>query len=114
MGANLERSGIRRGIPQAQAFWLNINAELVVYGATEPDARVTVGGRAIQLRPDGSFSYRFAFPDGVHVLPVSAAAANGETRQAEFWFQRGTSYSGEVGIQPQDFAIKPPAAENVT
>ena len=32
-------------------------------GATEPDAAVTIGGRKIQLRKDGTFSFRFALPD---------------------------------------------------
>ena len=28
-------------IPQPREFWFNVNAELVVYGAAEPGARVT-------------------------------------------------------------------------
>ena len=44
------------GEGRERGFWFNVNAELVVYGATEPDATVTLGGRAIRLRPDGSFS----------------------------------------------------------
>jgi len=44
---------------------------LVIYGATDPTASVTIGERRIRLRPDGSFSYRFALPDGNYQLPIT-------------------------------------------
>jgi hypothetical protein len=90
-----------------------VNAELVIYGATEPDARVSIGGRTIRLRPDGTFSYRFSLPDGQYALPATAVAVHGETRHAELRFQRATRYEGEVGAHPQDPTLKPPAAENL-
>jgi hypothetical protein len=99
--------------PAAVKFWFKVNAELVVYGATEPDARVTIGGRRIRLRSDGTFSYRFSLPDGEYQLPIAAAAAHGDVRRAELDFSRRTRYSGEVGAHPQDQALKPPAIENV-
>ena len=98
--------------PAQQNFWFNLNAELVIYGATEPDALVTIGGRPIPLRPDGSFSCRFALPDGYYQLAVSAVGPNGDARHAKLEFYRGTRYRGEVGIQPQDPALKPPRSEN--
>lgn len=67
-----------RKAPKAKPFWLVVNTELIVYGATEPDARVTVAGKDIQLRNDGTFSLRFALPEGKHVLPVRAASADGK------------------------------------
>jgi hypothetical protein len=57
-------------------FWLTVNTELIVYGATEPDAKVTVQNRPIQLRPDGTFSLRFTLPDGKQVIPVKAVSAD--------------------------------------
>jgi hypothetical protein len=87
---------------------------LIIYGATEPDAKVTIGGRAIQLRPDGTFSFRFALPDGVYSLPVAATSADKvETRRANLKFQRTTNYSGDVGAHPQDPALRPPHVEHV-
>jgi hypothetical protein len=53
-------------------FWLIVNTELIVYGATEPDAKVTVQGRPIDLRSDGTFTLRYALPDGKQVIPVKA------------------------------------------
>jgi uncharacterized protein len=61
----------------ARAFRLWVATELILYGGTEPDARVTVQGKEIKLRPDGTFSLRFALPDGKIPLPVTAASADG-------------------------------------
>ncbi|MCU0638375.1 MAG: DUF4912 domain-containing protein [Candidatus Krumholzibacteria bacterium] len=59
---------------RARAFRLWVATELILYGATEPDARVTIQGREIKLRGDGTFSARFALPDGVIDLPVTAVS----------------------------------------
>jgi len=81
-----------------RSFWFRINAEVILHGSTEPDACVTIAGRPVVLRPDGSFSFRFAFPDGDFGLPVSATSADGvERRQATVRFQRGTVLEGDVG-----------------
>jgi hypothetical protein len=93
-------------------FWFSINAELILYGATEPDATVTIGGRPIQLRPDGTFSCRFSLPDGEHVVTLSALSAQGDLRQAELRFGRHTDYRGEVGAAPQDQSVEPPEADS--
>jgi hypothetical protein len=71
-------------------FWLNVNAEIVVYGAAEPDATVLVAGQAVQLRDDGTFSLRVALPDGEHALPVVAVSAQGDLRHAQLHFSRRT------------------------
>src|SRR5438067_11322000 len=41
-------------------FWFQLDAELIVYGATEPNARVTLQGEPVKLRPDGTFTMRFS------------------------------------------------------
>jgi hypothetical protein len=89
-------------------FWLNVNAELIIYGATEPNARLTLGGHQIQLRPDGTFSCRFALPDGQFELPISAESVLGEKRQVSLAFGRSTTYKGEVGVQAPDPALNRP------
>jgi uncharacterized protein len=103
------------GLPvKPRGFWFNVNAELVIYGATEPDATATICGRHIKLRPDGSFSFRFALPDGNYALPAQAVSGDGaEARRAELHFQRTTHYTGDVGAHPQDAMLKPPKAEHV-
>lgn len=58
-------------------FWLVVNTELIVYGQTESDAKVTVQGREIKLNKDGTFSLRFALPDSKQVIPVRAESKDG-------------------------------------
>ena len=102
------------GAGQPQGFWFNVNAELIIYGATEPAAKVTLGGHEIKLRSDGSFSYRFALPDGKYDLPAVAVSADGaDARAADLKFSRETEYLGDVGVHPQDPALKPPLPENL-
>ena len=68
--------------PTERKFWLVVNCELIVYGATEFDAKVTVQGKPIQLRPDGTFSMRFSLPDGIQKIPVVATSHDGiDTRR---------------------------------
>ena len=102
------------GKGRRKGFWFNVNAELIIYGATEPDADVTIGGRKIQLRRDGTFSFRFALPDGNYDLPVQATSADAsDSRRAELNFSRATQYRGEVGQHPQDAKLKAPRVGNV-
>jgi len=72
-------------------FWLVADAELIVYGATEPDATVTIGGRPIKLNPDGTFRFQMSFQDGLIDYPIMAVAVDGEqTRSIHMEFTRQT------------------------
>jgi len=62
--------------PKDRKFWLTVDCELIVYGATEPDAAVTIQGKPIKLRPDGTFTMRYALPDGKQVIPVKAVSSD--------------------------------------
>lgn len=71
-----------KGAAKKKDFWLTVGTELILYGATEPDANVTVMGKPIKLKADGTFSLRFALPNGHYELPVIAVNADGDdTRQ---------------------------------
>lgn len=99
---------------ERRKFWFNVNAELIIYGATEPDAEVVIGGRTIKLRPDGTFSYRFSLPDGRYELPAVATSADQkEQRSAALQFSRSTEFGGEVGHHPQDSRLKPPVPSSL-
>jgi uncharacterized protein len=98
-----------------RGFWFNVNAELIIYGATEPTASVTLAGKLIKLRPDGTFAYRFALPDGAFPMPAVATSADGGDRlAAELQFTRSTAYRGDVGTHPQDKNLKPPTGAAVS
>lgn len=112
-GENIS-SPLGRPPPEAKGFWFNVNAELVIYGATERDATVVIGGRKITLRPDGTFSFRFALPDGQYELAVVAVSADEvDGRAADLKFTRATEFAGNVGTHPQDPALEPPTPDNV-
>jgi uncharacterized protein len=92
-------------------FWLNVNADLVIYGATEPGVTVTIGGRPIDLRPDGTFSCRYSLPDGEHSVTLFAMSLEGELRQATLMIGRRTECQGDVGAAPPDPSLQPPGVE---
>ena len=86
-------SGVGFSTPsiRPRQFWLVADAELIVYGATEPDAVVTIGGRPVQLNSDGTFRFQMSFQDGVIDFPILAIAADGEQNRAvHLKFERET------------------------
>ncbi|MBI5179159.1 MAG: DUF4912 domain-containing protein [Nitrospinae bacterium] len=68
--------GSMRPKREQDQFWFRLDCELIVYGATEPDANVTLLGQPVKLRPDGTFTARFSLPDGMQVLEATAVSAN--------------------------------------
>jgi len=60
-----------------RGFRLRVATELILYGATEPDAKVTIQGKPVKLRRDGTFTARFALPDGTIDIPVTAVSVDG-------------------------------------
>jgi hypothetical protein len=74
-----------------RGFHFEIDAELIVYGATEPNARVTLQGEPVQLRPDGTFTVRFSLPDSRQIIPAVAASPDGvEERTIVLAVERNT------------------------
>ena len=87
---------------------------MILYGSTERDARLTIAGRPVALREDGSFSFRFLLPDGRFDLPVVAVNATGtDGRSAAVTFSRATSVRGEVGVHPAAAGLKPPVPDAI-
>jgi uncharacterized protein len=92
-GVNMSGVGFSASAPpiRPRKFWLIADAELIVYGATEPDATVTIGGRPIKLNPDGTFRFQMSFQDGLIDFPIMAVAADGEqNREIHMKFERET------------------------
>ena len=89
------------GLTQRE-FFMHVNAEVIFYGGTHPEAKVTVAGQPIQLQPDGTFRYHFIFPDRDFEIPIVAVSPDGkETRSATLFFRRETTRQGEVGHTAQ-------------
>ena len=74
-----------------RSFWLVADAELVVYGATDPAATLRIGEEIVPLAEDGTFSIQVPFRDGQQLYPITAVAADGEqTRHITLNFNRTT------------------------
>jgi hypothetical protein len=95
--------GIERG------FFMHVNAEVIFYGGTHPQARVTIAGNPVQLQPDGTFSYHFKFPDNDYEIPIIATSPDGvETRSATLFLRRETTREGDVGATAQPSHLDEP------
>jgi hypothetical protein len=76
---------------KGRKFFFQIDAELIVYGVTEPNARVTIQGEPVQLRADGTFTKRYALPDSRQILPAVATSPDGyEERKIVLAVERNT------------------------
>jgi hypothetical protein len=92
-----------------RGFFMHVNAEVIFYGGTDPQAKVTVAGQPIQLQPDGTFRYHFKFPDNDFEIPIVAVSPDGkETRSAVLYFRRDTTRQGEVGATGQPAHLTDP------
>ena len=76
-GSNESGVGIRN-----KAFWLVADAELIVYGATEPSANLTIGGEEVPLASDGTFRLQVPFRDGTQNYEIKATDENGEQEKS--------------------------------
>jgi hypothetical protein len=63
-------------VPLKEKFFLEVWTELILYGRTEPDAEVTVEGKKVALRPDGTFSLRYSLPVGDFKYEVAGVSKN--------------------------------------
>ncbi len=90
-GRNASGSGIGGVAPRQRSFWLVADAELIVYGATDPSARLSIGGEEVPLSADGTFRVQVPFRDGQQLYPIEAVAADGEQKRSiTMEFRRST------------------------
>lgn len=74
-------SGAQGILGQNRDFYFDIDAEMIVYGITCPDAYVTMAGEPVKLRPDGTFTARVGLPERRQVIPVVASSSDGVEEQ---------------------------------
>ena len=83
--------GVEGLLSGRRGFHFEIDAEMIVFGKTEPDARVTLQGEPVKLRPDGTFTMRYALPNSRQVIPAVAHSAGGlEQRTVVLAVERNT------------------------
>ena len=91
-----------------RGFFMHVNAEIIFYGGTHPDATLWVNGRRVPLGRDGTFRYHFTFQDGDYRIPIVAESPDKvEQRSATLSFVRETAKSGEVGETGQPSHLRP-------
>lgn len=61
---------------EADKFFLEVWTELILYGRTEPGADVTIEGKKVTLKHDGTFSIRYALPVGDYQYKVVGVSKN--------------------------------------
>lgn len=68
-----------------------VDAEIIIYGAVNRDAHVTLQGEPVQLRDDGTFAVRLSLPDRRQVIPIVASSYDGvEQRTTILAVERNT------------------------
>jgi hypothetical protein len=68
-----------------------VDAEIIVYGAVNRDAHVTLQGEPVQVRGDGTFAVRLSLPDRRQVIPIVASSYDGvEQRTTILAVERNT------------------------
>jgi hypothetical protein len=83
--------GAERVLNRHRELEFNVDAEMILYGRTKADARVTLAGDPVKLRSDGTFTIRLAMPDKRQVLPVVASSSDGvEQRTIVIAVERNT------------------------
>ena len=103
-GAGLWASGRNESgiglIPNDNSFWLVADAELIVYGATDPSATLKIGGEVVPLANDGTFRLQVPFRDGIQNYPIQAIdSVTQEQKNITMNFERTTP---EDNTNPKD------------
>lgn len=62
-------------------FHFAIDAELIVYGQTDPTASIRLQNEPVKLRSDGSFTMRLSLPDSRQIIPAVATSSDGMEEQ---------------------------------
>jgi hypothetical protein len=93
--------GASRMLSGTQDLSFAVDAELLVYGVSDPNAHVTLQGEPVPLRADGSFAVRMSLPDRRQVIPVIASSADGvEQRTIIIAVERNTKVMEPVIRDP--------------
>ena len=93
-GAGIWSSGLTEsgsGASRNRNFWLVADAELIVYGATDPQANLTIGSEKVPLASDGTFRLQVPFRDGVQNYAIKATdPSEDQERNITMNFERKT------------------------
>lgn len=84
-------------------FPFEVDAEMIVYGVTDPKATVNMAGEPVKVRNDGSFAVSFAIPDRRQVIPVVASSRDGsKQRTTVLAIERNTKVMEPINCESED------------
>ncbi len=90
-GGSRFEAGADSLVPRNHNLRFQVDAEMVIHGTTHADARVTLQGEPLKLRPDGTFSVRIDMPNRRQVIPLVACTKDGvEQRTIVLAVERNT------------------------
>jgi len=96
-------SGAEGGLRKARQFHFDVEAELLVFGTTHPDAHVSIGTEPVKVLADGTFSARLPFPDRRQVLPATARSRDGvDERTVVIAVERNTKVMEPLSMDAED------------
>ena len=84
-GAGQWSSGLNEsgtGLVKNRSFWLVADAELIVYGSTDPSAKLTIGDEEVPLAADGTFRLQVPFRDGTQKYEIKAVESAGDQEKS--------------------------------
>ncbi len=94
--------GAQMVLEREREFSFEVDAEMIVFGATQPDAHVTLGGKPVKIRHDGTFTIRMSMPEGRQVLPVVSSSGDGMQQQTIILaIERNTKTMEPVAREPK-------------
>ncbi len=73
--------GADGSLRRSRDFHFELDVEMVVFGSTQPHARLNIGGEPATVRSDGTFSARVPMPNTRQVIPVTSRARDGSDEQ---------------------------------
>ena len=95
--------GAERFLNTGEEFDLQVEAEMILHGATKPNSHVMLGGEPIEIKPDGTFSVRMEFGNNRQVIPIVAESLDGvQQRTIVVGVERNTKVLEMVTRDPNE------------
>ena len=86
-----------------EGFPFDVDAEMIVYGLTDPKAVLNIAGEPVKVRNDGSFAVSFAMPDRRQVIPIVASSRDGsKQRTTVLAIERNTKVMEPINCDSDD------------
>ena len=96
-------SGAEGGLRKPRQFHFDVEAELLIFGSTHPDAHISIGTDPVKVQADGTFAARLPFPDRRQVLPATARSRDGvDERTVVIAVERNTKVMEPLSIDAED------------